>query len=178
MITFLTGSANKFAEIQAFIPDLVQKDMDLPDIPELDPHKVIKAKLEAALTHFEGECIVEDTSLYIEGLGGLPGPLIKWFMKSLGFAGLAELALRSDSQKTEAKTIIGYARPGQEIQYFEGVVAGRIVAPRGDSNFGWEPIFMPDGFDKVFAEMTFEEKNACSMRGKAAEKLRDFLGQS
>src|SRR3989344_9423933 len=89
---FITGNKNKFAEVKSVLSDIEQLDMDLPEIQDFDPHKVVRAKLIEALKHKDGEFIVEDTSLYLDCLGGLPGPLIKWFMKTIGNEGLCNLA--------------------------------------------------------------------------------------
>jgi len=175
VIRFITGSRYKLEEVRAVVPDIEQLEMDLPEIQELDPHAIIKAKLEAAFAHAEGEFIVEDTSLYLEALGGFPGPLIKWFLKALGLEGLVSLCEKLGDDRAVAKTVIGYAKHREEISFFEGVLSGRIVRPRAASDFGWDAIFLPDGHDKTFAEMSREEKNAVSMRGQAAGKLKGFL---
>lgn len=171
-IYFITGSKDKFEEMQAIVGSLEHLEMDLPEIQELDAHKIIEAKLVEARKHKQGAFIVEDTSLYIDTLDGLPGPLIKWFMKTLGNEGLYKIAVGS---RAEAKTIIGYADGNGEMQFFEGSFTGTIVKPRGTNGFGWDPIFQPEGTDKTLAELTPDEKNAFSMRRVAAEKLRACL---
>jgi len=172
---FLTGSKGKFEDLQAIIGGLEQLDMDLSEIQELDTHKIIEAKLAEARKHHDGAFIVEDTSLYIDSLDGLPGPLIKWFMKTLGNEGLYRIAPNSSA---EAKTIIGYSDGTKEPQFFEGSFRGTIVEPRGESGFGWDPIFQPEGADKTLAELTSGEKNAFSMRRLASEKLKAFLAHT
>ncbi|MFZ2310748.1 MAG: non-canonical purine NTP pyrophosphatase [Patescibacteria group bacterium] len=175
MIKFITGNVNKFAEVKAVLADLEQLDIDLPEIQSLDPQEIVEFKLKTALEHVPGNIIIEDTSLFIEGLHGLPGPLIKWFMKAMGREGLARTVLASGNDRAEAKTIIGYADSDGKTFYFEGVITGRIVMPTGETTFGWDPIFMPDGSEVTFAEMGTEEKNKISMRRQAAQKLADFL---
>ena len=175
MLSFITGNANKLAEVRAILgADVAQLDIDLPEIQELDAHAVIKAKLDAAFEHHDGPFIVEDTSLSFDGMNGLPGTLIKWFLKTIGPEGLAQLGT-SFGAAARAKTLIGFARHADDIQYFEGEVAGKIVQPRGTSCFGWDGVFEPEGYDKTFAEMTSEEKNAMSMRRMALEKLKAAL---
>lgn len=174
-INFITGNANKFAEVSAVLMDVKQLDIDLPEIQSLDPKEIITAKLYAALEHVSGDVLVEDTSLYLEGLHGLPGPLIRWFLKAMGRDGLAKLTLSSGNDRAVAKTVMGYADHKREIHFFEGSISGRIVMPLGETSFGWDPIFQPDGHDITFAEMGFEEKNKISMRRQAAQKLQDFL---
>ncbi len=172
---FITGNKNKFQEVNAFLPHIQQLDIDLPELQDSDPHKVVQAKLVEALTHKKGEFIVEDTSLYFECLNGLPGPFIKWFIKAIGTEGLASLADKLANTNATAKTIIGYAKNSNEITFFEGAVHGTIVAPRGKGGFGWDPIFLPDGYKKTFGEMTAKEKGAISMRRIALEKLKKYF---
>ena len=172
---FITGSKDKFAELQGVVGNLEQLDIDLPEIQEIDAHKIIAAKLTEARKHHEGAFIVEDTSLYLDALNGLPGPLIKWFMKTVGNEGLHKLALSLSNSGARAVTIVGYADENGEVSYFEGSFAGTVVGPRGDNGFGWDPLFKPEGSDKTFAEMSAEEKNKFSMRRVAAEKLKTAL---
>jgi non-canonical purine NTP pyrophosphatase (RdgB/HAM1 family) len=172
---FITGNKHKFAEAQAIIPDLKQMDIDLPEIQELDPRAIIKAKLLEAQKHRRGTFFIEDTSLYFEGLNGLPGPLIKWFLSSLGNTGLAKLAINSKNTRAVAKTIIGFSSGKNDLHFFEGAIKGNITKPRGKTAFGWDPIFIPDGYNQSFAELGQEIKNKISMRRRALIKLKKFL---
>jgi inosine triphosphate pyrophosphatase len=172
---FITGNLNKFEEAKTVIPNLEMIDIDLPEIQEIDPKEIVKEKLLEALKHKEGEFVVEDTSLYFDCLNGLPGPLIKWFMKTMGNEGLSNLVNKFGNNKATAKTIVGYAKNSEEIYFFEGSIEGEIVSPNVESNFGWDPIFKPNGYEKTFAEMTKEEKNSISMRKQAFEKLKSHL---
>lgn len=176
MSSFITGNENKLKEVRAIVgEDIGHVDIDLPEIQEIDPYKVIQAKLAEALKHTQGDFFIEDTSLYLDGLNGLPGPLIKWFLQSLGTEGLADLAERTGNIRATAKTVIGYVSRDGAMHFFEGSISGTIVRPRVASSFGWDPIFLPDGHDKTFAEMTREEKNRISMRSIALSKLKEFL---
>lgn len=174
---FITGNKNKFDEVRAILSNVEQLDIDLPEIQDRDAKNIIRAKLGEAFNYQERELMVEDTSLYLDCLNGLPGPLIKWFLDTMGNEGLTNLAEKLGNDKAEAKTVIGYAKNREEIYFFEGSVMGKIVAPTGKSNFGWDPIFQPNGCDKTFAEMTGEEKNKVSMRKIAVEKLKEFSGK-
>ena len=177
MIYFITGNQNKIREARSIIPDIEGFDIDLPEIQEIDAHAIIKEKLLEGLKHKDAELIVEDTSLYFDALNGLPGPLIKWFLNTNGNDGLFNIAQKLGNNKAQAKTIIGYAKSADEIKYFEGVIEGEIVAPSGETNFGWDPIFKPLGHKITFAEMGADEKNAISMRKIAFEKLKEYLGE-
>lgn len=175
---FITGNKNKFAEVKAIIPEVEQLEIDLEEIQETDAQKIIQAKLREALKHHKGSFIIEDTSLYLDCLGGLPGPLIKWFMQKLGVKGISAIAEKMKNNRAEAKTIIGYAKNEKDIHFFEGSIKGEIVKPSGETTFGWDPIFKPNGYDKTFQEMTKEEKNQISMRRIAVEKLKMFMNKS
>jgi len=174
---FITGNRSKFEEAQAILGGIKQLDIDLPEIQEVDAKAIMRAKLLEALAHRQGEFIVEDTSLYLDCLNGLPGPLIKWFLKTIGNSGLADLAEKLGNTRAEAKTVVGYAKNHEELFFFEGSIGGKIVAPAGDQGFGWDPIFLPDGYTKTFAEMSPNEKNDISMRRIALNKLKEFLGR-
>ena len=175
MLNFVTGNTGKLEEAKQVIQELEGLDINLPEIQEIDAHKVIEAKLLEARKHHSGEFVVEDTSLYFNATPGLPGPLIKWFLKTIDNQGMADLVDKYNTQKSRAVNLLGYIDSNGKIIYFDGSIDGKIVQPRGDNGFGWDKIFQPNGYDKTFAEMTQEEKNAISMRRMAFEKLRVYL---
>ena len=179
MLYFITGNKEKFAEVKTMLNNVEQVDRELPEIQHLDAQEVVKAKLLEALQHKPEECIVEDTSLSLDGLNGLPGPLIKWFIKSMGSTGLAELAEKMGNTKATARTVVGYARNLEDIHYFEGVIQGNVVHPSTESQngFGWDVCFQPEGYNITFSQMPREEKNKISMRSVAFGKLKDYLEQ-
>ncbi len=176
---FITGNKNKFQEVKAFVPKVEQLDLELTEIQEIDAQKIISAKLDEAFKHNKGQFIVEDTSLYLDCLNGLPGPLIKWFLKTVGNDGLAEIATKLRNNRATAISLVGYAGNKRDIHFFEGKVAGTIVKPRGTNGFGWDMIFQPKGSIKTFAEMTTEEKNGVkmNMRKLAIKQLKSYLTQ-
>lgn len=174
-IYFVTGNKRKLEEAQAIIPELQQLDFDLPEIQEMDEQKIIAAKLVATFAHHPGPFVVEDSSLSFEALHGLPGPFIRWFMESMGLPGLAEMTLKLGNQRARSTVTIGYAQDINNIHYFSADIEGTIVAPRGKAEFGFDPIFIPDGFDRTFAEMSLEEKTSISHRAMAFRKLKEFL---
>jgi inosine triphosphate pyrophosphatase len=169
-----SGNKGKLEEVRQILGDIEELDIDLPEIQEIDPHRIIEEKLKEAQKAHKGEFIVEDTSLYLEALNGLPGPLIKWFLKTIGNEGLYDISIKFKNKKVVAKTLIGYADKKGSIKYFEGAVEGTISIPKGEG-FGWDPIFLPDGYLKTFGEMSAAEKNSISMRKIALVKMRDYL---
>lgn len=177
-IYFVTGNKNKLKEARAIMPEIEGLDLDLTEIQELDAKKILEAKLEEAKKYKpKRNLMVEDLSLEVEGMNGLPGPLIKWFLKSVGREGVVKMAKNFGNQKAKARVTLGFADTNGENKFFEGIVEGKIVEPRGESDFGWDPIFVPNGFDKTFAEMGMEEKNKISHRKIALEKLKEYLKQ-
>lgn len=175
MIYFITGNANKFNEIKTFIPYLEQLDIEFPEIQDINPHTVISAKLQEALKHTTEAIIVEDTSLSLDCMNGFPGPLIKWLSKSIGNEGIYELTQKYQNPKAIARTVIGFAVPGAEFNFFEGTLDGTIRKAAGDNGFGWDKIFAPGDSSLTFAQMAQEEKNKISMRKIATLKLKEFL---
>ncbi len=181
-IYFITGNEGKLKEVQSILPQVRQLKIDLPEIQELNPEKVIEAKLIDAFKYkADGEFIVEDTSLRMYCLSdrnsefGLPGTFIKFFLKEKKNEGLYEIAKELGEYGAAARTMIGYAKSPTDIHYFEGKLKGNIVAPRGDNGFGWDQIFQPDGYSKSFAELNEEQKNAISMRRVAVNKLKEYI---
>jgi inosine triphosphate pyrophosphatase len=178
MLKFVTGNKNKFGEIRTILAPLAveQLEMELDEIQELDPHKIIRHKLNQALKHYAGPLMVEDSSLYFDCFNGkLPGPFLKWFQDSLSNAALANITNKLGNNKARGLCIIGYAKNKDEIHFFESFLKGSIVEPRGQKDFGYGAIFQPEGQDKTFGEMARLEKHQISMRGQAAKKLKAFL---
>ncbi len=175
---FITGNKNKFLEVKQILPNVEQFVIDLPEIQEIDPHKIIQEKIFVARTHTQDPVIVEDTSLYFDCLHKqLPGPLIKWFMEPLKNQGLYELCNKYQNYGCTAKTIFGYA-VNDSVHFFEGSALGTIVPPRGEARFGWDAIFEPAGYDKTYAELSVDAKNKISQRSIALQKLKLFLDKS
>lgn len=105
----------------------------------------------------------------------MPGPYIKDFIKAMKLDDVPKLLSEFKDKSSTVVCSIGYCEPGKEPVCIQGKVKGVIVPPRGKSNFGWDPIFQPDGHDKTFAEMAPEEKNKISHRKLALEKFKEFL---
>ncbi len=180
-ITFVTGNANKLAEVKAMLSslDTIELTNHAIDLPELqgEPEHISREKTRLAAEHVKGPVIVEDTSLCFNALNGLPGPYIRDFLGKLGHDGLNTLLAGHEDKTAYSQTIFGYTDgPGHEILLFPGRCAGTIVPPRGDY-FGWDPIFQPEGKEQTFAEMTREEKNAISHRSRALAGLVEFLSK-
>jgi len=176
VLYFITGSKYKFAQVKDILaPEIKieQLEIDLDEIQEIDSHKVLEHKLKAAQARHKGEFLVEDTSLYIDAFGQLPGPLIKWFIKGWGLEGIYNATQKLGKTSAKGKCIFAYSK-GEETKFFEGEMLGDIAKPGESDGFGWNPIFKPKGFDKVLSEMTHEEKIEIGMRKKALAKFKEY----
>lgn len=173
-IYFVTGNHDKFREARMLLPELERVEIDLPEEQTLDPQLVISKKLAVAQKLHAGPLIVEDTSLYLDGLNGFPGPLIKWMLQAVGNAGIYELCQRIHNTRAVARTVIGFDG-GVSVQFFAGEIPGKIVKPYGNEGFGWDEIFQPEGLSETFAEMGDDFKPEFSMRTQAFRKLSNYL---
>jgi len=147
----------------------------------LSNYKVAKNKALLAAQLADGPCIVEDTSLCFDALGGMPGPYIKWFQQTLKSDGLYNiLAAYPDNKAATAVCTLAFSpAPHADPVLFTGECRGRIVPPEPGLGFGWDSIFVPeDGNNRPFSQMAMEEKNQLSHRGKAVRKLADWLGRN
>lgn len=174
MYPFATGNKNKLKEARSILgEDLESIQIDLIEIQDIDPLKVLEHKAKEAFIKIGKPVIIEDTSLLISSMCGLPGPFIKWFLQSVQNKGLIQM---TDSNNRNAIALCYVAvYNGENIIYGKGEVEGIISKEeRGENGFGWDTIFIPKGSEKTFAEMDLEEKNRFSMRKLAFE---DFYKQ-
>jgi inosine triphosphate pyrophosphatase len=174
-LTFVTGNENKLSEVRSILGDkveLVAEKLDLPELQGECAQDIAREKCREAMRRLGRAVLVEDTCLCFNAMAGLPGPYIKWFLKSLGHEGLNKMLLGFEDKSAYALCIFALGDPQTgSIELFEGRCEGTIVMPRGEKYFGWDPIFQPKGYEKTFAEMTRDEKNRISHRSRALEKL-------
>lgn len=175
-ILFITGNNKKVEEVRAITGlNVSAKKLDILEIQSLDVEEVAKAKALAAFRAVGRPVIVDDTGMSIDALGGLPGALVAWFLDSLQPTGILRLMANEKNRKASVSTCIAYADE-TGVSTFTGTIQGTIaILPRGENGFGYDPIFIPDGCDKTYSEMTTEEKNEISMRKIALLKLKKFI---
>ena len=177
-IVFVTSQGGKAKEAQGIFGKgflIEQLNVDLDEIQAIEGKDVVKHKAEEAFRIIKKPVIVEDTSLYFEAWRGLPGALVRWFLKTVGCGGICKMLNREKNRKAIAESAIAFCN-GKTTKVVLGRAKGSVPQrPRGKFGFGWDPIFIPQGFKKTFAEMTVQEKNQISMRKIALEKLRKFL---
>eukprot|EP01023_Acetabularia_acetabulum_P010536 TRINITY_DN14793_c1_g4_i1.p2 TRINITY_DN14793_c1_g4~~TRINITY_DN14793_c1_g4_i1.p2 ORF type:complete len:256 (+),score=60.45 TRINITY_DN14793_c1_g4_i1:67-834(+) len=181
-IVFATGNQKKLLEVKAILSageevpfNIVAKKIDLPEL-QGDPEDIAKEKAKIASEQMKGGVLVEDTCLCYNALKGLPGPYIKWFLDKTGHEGLVKLLEGYEDKSGYAQCTFAYCEgPGAEAHVFVGKTNGLIVPPRGPPDFGWDPIFLPEGYDETYAEMKNEEKNKISHRYRALQLVKEFL---
>ena len=176
-LVFVTQNKNKIDDAKKLLPDfeIEHVDFEIPEIQSLNAKEIIEHKLKSAHEKIKKPCFVMDASVYIHELNDFPGPLIKWFFESLGTEKLCEVTNHLKNSHCRWTNIIGYF-DGKNEYFFEGTVNGKIVkSPVGDNGYAWDSIFIPDGSDKTFAQMTFEEKQSLAASKKVLDKFNTFL---
>ena len=189
IIIFASNNENKIKEIRSILGStftlLSLRDLNLnEDIPENEPllegNALSKARHIHNLTGMN--VFADDTGLEIDALNGLPG------VHSARFAGenkdssaniekVLSMLVQTENRKARFRTVIALIFEKEEF-LFEGIVEGTIITDKkGKEGFGYDPVFVPEGKDKTFAEMDLAEKNTISHRARAFEKLREFLNQ-
>ncbi|WP_395076699.1 non-canonical purine NTP diphosphatase [Flavobacterium sp.] len=186
-IIFATNNHNKIIEIQSMLPKSIEimsleSISCLEDIPEtadtIEGNAIQKANY--VLEKYGYDCFADDTGLEVQILNGEPG------VYSARYAGeqrnaddnmdklLSELSNKSN-RKAQFKTVICLNLNGTQ-HLFTGIAQGKITKEKiGNGGFGYDPIFIPDGFSESFAQLSLETKNEISHRGKATKLLLDFL---
>ena len=162
-LVFVTQNMNKIADAQKLLPEfeIEHVDFEIPEIQSLDPNEIIEYKLEYAYKKVNIPCFVMDSSLSLDCLNGFPGPLIKWFEKA-GIEGekTCQIANLFNEHGCAWTNVLGYY-DGQDTHFFTETLKGALPdAPRGTNGYCWDPIFIPDGETRTFAEMTFDEKRS------------------
>ncbi|MFW5644461.1 MAG: RdgB/HAM1 family non-canonical purine NTP pyrophosphatase [Bacteroidota bacterium] len=195
-LIFATNNIHKLTEIRSLVNDSITilslKDAGInTEIPEdyetLEENARQKAGFIYDIT--ETNCFADDTGLEVSALNGEPGVYSARYSRigDLRFpdmevteANIHKLLLKLSNisnRKARFRTVISLILDKQEFK-FEGIVEGTILkTPRGKDGFGYDPVFQPEGSDRSFAEMSLLEKNRLSHRGKAVEKLVDFLNR-
>lgn len=190
MLCFATNNQHKIQEVRAHLgPDFqllgleeigCQEELQ-EEQPTLEGNSFQKA--EYVFKNFGISCFADDTGLEVEALHGAPG------VYSARYAGgqrsaednmqlLLKNLAGSQNRKARFRTVITLIMP-EFTRQFEGIVNGQIIHERrGSGGFGYDPIFLPEGYNKTLAEMSMEEKNAISHRARAVNRLVEFLKDS
>lgn len=186
-LIFATNNLHKLTEIQAiignkFLLKTLKQIGCTEDIPETAPTLEGNALLKAEFVYnsFHKNCFADDTGLEIEALNGRPGVFsARYATDGHDFEANIDKVLMELSgmrnRKARFRSVIALILNGS-VSYFEGIINGEIISERrGVEGFGYDPIFLPSGYNLTFAEMPLAEKNKISHRALAVSKLVDFL---
>lgn len=185
-LVFATNNAHKLEEVQA----IIGSKFNLRSLAEIDCYDDIpetgvtfqenaQQKTDYLVERFKVNCFGDDSGLEIDALGGEPGVYSARYSGSRDMEQNIDLVLErlvgAESKKARFKTVISLFLEGKQY-FFEGTIEGRIIDERrGDGGFGYDPIFIPDGYSRTFAEMSAAEKNLISHRSIAVSKMAAFL---
>jgi len=174
-LTIVSGNQGKIREFEQLLDiELDSAKIDLPEIQTTDVEEVVRVKATEAYKQIGKPCFVDDTGLVVKCWGELPGALIKWFLENVGNEGILRM-LGGSPREAYVKTALGYCDENG-AQVFTGVIHGRIAdKAKGENGFGFDEIFIPDGYDKTAAEMSADEKNQISWRAQAAMLMKNAL---
>lgn len=186
-IFLASGNPDKVKELRQMLEPLGCKLMSVLDHPGVDEVEEDQSTLEGnALKkarfwhHHTGlHALADDTGLEVDALDGEPGVFsARYAGESVTYEEnvikLLENMAGKSNRHARFRTAVAFV--GGEEKLFEGICEGKIIeSPRGEGGFGYDPVFVPDGYDKTFAELTSKEKNVISHRGKALEKAIEYL---
>lgn len=181
-ITFVTGNAGKVRELSAALAGLAEAVQDRRGYPEIQ-HDELSGVTEAGAgylmaTGLAPPFLLEDSGLFVDALHGFPGVYSRHALDTIGIEGILRLLAHDPGARTaEFRSDLCYVDEDGAPHHFQGAVSGTLApAPRGAGGFGFDPIFVPqEGDGRTFAEMTADEKNALSHRGRAVAGFRAFL---
>lgn len=187
-LVFVTNNAHKLEEVAAILGDKIEllslNDIDChTDIPETASTLEGNALLKSSFIYknYGLECFADDTGLEVEALDRAPGVYSARYANREGHDAQANMLKLlhemegKENRKAQFRTAISLILDGKEY-LFEGVIKGKITKEkRGDSGFGYDPIFLPEGYDRTFAELGNDIKNKISHRALALQKLCEFL---
>lgn len=175
-LVFITGNQHKADFLAKWLGHPVgHHKLDLDELQSLDLHEVVEHKVRQAYKILKKPVLVEDASLTFTAMGRLPGTFIKWFIEELGYEGLLRLANSLPSQEAVGRVCYAYY-DGTELKIFDGEMRGRIAPEaRGSGGFGFDPIFINEGYEVTRAEMDEEPYAKTSYRTDALKKLKPYL---
>ena len=172
-LVFATNNAHKLEEVAAILGDQVEL-LSLNDIS-------CQTDIPETAENYHLDCFADDTGLEVEALNGAPGVYSARYAGGEGHDAQANMLKLlhelegKENRKAQFRTAISLILDGKEY-LFEGVIKGEIIKEkRGDSGFGYDPIFKPEGYDRTFAELGNDIKNQISHRALAVQKLCEFL---
>ena len=174
-VVFITGNQAKADYLAKFLGHPVEhQKIELDEIQSLDPKEVVRHKLRKAYAKVGRPVLVEDSSIEFVAMGRLPGTFVKWFQEEMSYEAICRLIDGKD-RSAIARCVYGYF-DGKEEQYFEGSMRGTVPQhPSGTSGFGWDSIFIPEGYSVTRAELSPEDDEKTYVQIKPFAQVKAFL---
>ena len=175
-IVFATSNSHKVLEAKTILKEfgirVRQVQAKGEEIQSDDIAAVASTAARTAARNVGSPLIVEDAGLFVDSLGGFPGPYSSYVFSKLGLEGILRLLGDSPNRRAVFRSAVAYCEPESDPRLFEGEVRGWIVmAPSGIHGFGFDPIFVPEGLTQTLAEVDIEEKCRVGHRGIAMRKF-------
>lgn len=175
-VTFITGNQNKADYLSKYLGypvDYIKLDLD--EIQSIDLNEIVEHKVRQAYDLIQKPVIVEDVALEFSALGGLPGPFIKFFVEKVPSEVICSMISTGLTRKATAKCVFGYF-DGEELKLFEGSMDGKITKePSGNNGFGWDKIFIPEGYKVTRASLNKKDDQKTYLKIKPFAKLKSYL---
>jgi XTP/dITP diphosphohydrolase len=186
-LVFATNNPHKLEEVRA----ILQQKFEVAGLADIGCHKEIpetgttleenaSIKSHYVVNQYQTDCFADDTGLEVDAMDGKPGVYsARYAGKNASYEQNVDKLLQQmegkDKRKARFRTVVSLVMEGKEY-LFEGAIEGKIIHERkGSGGFGYDPVFVPDGYTQTFAEMNANMKNSISHRAKAVQKLADFL---
>ena len=177
---FVTANEHKYHEaselLEKYNLKLQMISLDKREIQSSDINEIAIESAREAFSTIKNDLLVEDAGLFIDVLNGFPGPYSSYVYKTLGVKRILGLLNGVNSRGATFKSVVAYSNGKGSIKSFAGITKGVITNfTRGKNGFGFDPIFIPNGSSRTYAEMALEEKSYFSHRSKAFRRFVGYL---
>jgi XTP/dITP diphosphohydrolase len=181
-LILLTQNQHKLKELKPLFEkyrvDFETTSTEKHEIRSENIEEIARVAAKTAFGTLQRPVVVDDTGFFVDALKGFPGSYAAIVLKSIGYEGILRLMAGKKDRKSKFMTAVGYCN-GKHLESFVGTMSGSVVyEPAGKGGFGYDPIFMPNGFSKTYAELTLEEKVKISHRTRAFENFLQWYTSS
>jgi len=179
-IFFVTHNMHKVEEFKQILEgiEVEQIDDDYPELRNDDPEEIVKEAVRKLAEKYKKAVVAEDSGLFIAALNGFPGTSSAYIHKRIGLKGILKLMESVEERECEYRSAVGYCEPGKDSVSFLGTEKGTISNEiKGEFGFGHDPVFIPEGSEKTYAEMS-NVKEVKKFRKRAVLKLVEYLKEA
>lgn len=179
----VTSNEGKVKELSSLLSPFghtaTQLDVDCPEIQTSSLEEVVEFGLDWLINQqIKAPFIIDDAGVFIEALNNFPGVYSRYIFDTIGLNGVLKQMNDIENRSATFRCVLGLVLEDGSKHNFVGECKGNLIdEQRGTGGFGYDPIFIPHGFEKTFSELSFNEKNKTSHRGQAMKKLIDFISE-